>query len=148
TTLNRLQLAGRAAEYHEHVRLYGDTPVLHTRDFLYAMVEGHEHIISLGYDVRLSATPQAVSEADDNGMRTVMVTLNGQQRQVEVRDRSVESNVHEAEKADTSKPGHVPAPFSGTVTVSIEEGATVEAGDTVATIEAMKMEAGITAPVA
>src|SRR5699024_10551583 len=63
-------------------------------------------------------------------------------------DRSVESYVHEAEKADTSKPGHVPAPFSGTVTVSIDEGTTVEAGDTVATIEAMKMEAGITAPVA
>src|SRR5699024_5147565 len=81
-------------------------------------------------------------------MRTVMVTLNGQQRQVEVRDRSVESNVHEAEKADTSKPGHVPGPFSGTVTVSIDEGTTVESGYTVATIEAMKMEAGITAPVA
>src|SRR5699024_8137318 len=131
TTLNRLLFPGPAAEYQEHVRSYGDTSVLHTRDFLYGMVEGHEHVISLG-----------------KGMRTVMVTLNGQQRQVEVRDRSVESNVHEAEKADTSKPGHVPAPFSGTVTVSIDEGTTVEAGDTVATIEAMKMEAGITAPVA
>src|SRR5690625_7740671 len=81
-------------------------------------------------------------------MRTVMVTSNGQQRQVEVRDRSVESNAHEAEKADTSKPGHVPAPFSGTVTVSIDEGTTVEAGDSVATIAALKMEAGIIAPVA
>jgi len=148
TTLNRLLFPGPAAEYQEHVRSYGDTSVLHTRDFLYGMVEGHEHVISLGKGVRLLATLQAVSEANDKGMRTVMVTLNGQQRQVEVRDRSVESNVHEAEKADTSKPGHVPAPFSGTVTVSIDEGTTVEAGDTVATIEAMKMEAGITAPVA
>src|SRR5699024_8260407 len=122
--------------------------VLHTRDFLYGMVEGHEHVISLGKGVRLLATLQAVSEANDKGMRTVMVTLNGQQRQVEVRDRSVESNVHEAEKADTSKPGHVPAPFTGTLTDSIDERNPAEAGDTVATIEAMKMEAGITAPVA
>src|SRR5699024_12202605 len=83
-----------------------------------------------------------VSEADEKGMRTVMVTLNGQQRQVDVRDRSVESSVHEAEKADASHQGHVPAPFSGTVTVTVEEGETVAVGDTVATIEAMKMEAG------
>src|SRR5699024_4835120 len=102
---------------------------------------------SLGKGVRLLTTLQAVSEADDKGMRTVMVTLNGQQRQVDVRDRSVESSAHEAEKADTSKKGHLPAPFAGTVTVTIAEGDTVEAGDSVATIEAMKMEASITAPI-
>lgn len=34
------------------------------------------------------------------------------------------------------------------MTVTVEEGETVAVGDTVATIEAMKMEAGITAPVA
>ena len=148
TTLNRLLFPGPTAEYEEHVRLYGDTSVLHTRDFLYGMVEGQEHVISLGKGVRLLTTLQAVSEADDKGVRTVMVTLNGQQRQVDVRDRSVESSVREAEKADTANQGHVPAPFSGTVTVSVDEGTKVEVGDTVATIEAMKMEAGITAPVA
>ncbi|GAA2040916.1 pyruvate carboxylase [Yaniella flava] len=148
TTLNRLLFPGPTAEYEEHVRLYGDTSVLHTRDFLYGMVEGQEHVISLGKGVRLLTTLQAVSEADDKGVRTVMVTLNGQQRQVDVRDRSVESSVREAEKADTANQGHVPAPFSGTVTVSVDEGTKIEVGDTVATIEAMKMEAGITAPVA
>ena len=54
----------------------------------------------------------------------------------------------EAEKADTSNTGHLPAPFAGTVTVTAAEGDTVEVGDAVATIEAMKMEASITAPVA
>jgi pyruvate carboxylase len=44
-------------------------------------------------------------------------------------------------------PGHVAAPFQGVVTVVVEEGAKVSAGETVATIEAMKMEASITAPV-
>jgi pyruvate carboxylase len=34
------------------------------------------------------------------------------------------------------------------VTIVVEQGTTVGAGDTVATIEAMKMEASITAPVA
>ena len=40
------------------------------------------------------------------------------------------------------------APFAGVVTVTVHEGDQVEAGPPVATIEAMKMEASITAPVA
>ena len=51
-----------------------------------------------------------------------------------------------AEKADKSNPGHVAAPFAGVVTLAVAEGDEVEAGATVATIEAMKMEASITAP--
>ena len=50
--------------------------------------------------------------------------------------------------ADAGQPGHVAAPFQGVVTVVVEKGDKVEAGQTVATIEAMKMEASITAPVA
>ena len=38
------------------------------------------------------------------------------------------------------------APFQGVVTLVVEKGDQVAAGDTVATIEAMKMEAAITAP--
>lgn len=44
--------------------------------------------------------------------------------------------------------GHLPAPFAGVVTVTVESGQQVSAGDTVAMIEAMKMEAAITAPCA
>ena len=52
-----------------------------------------------------------------------------------------------AEKADPNDPAHVAAPFQGAVTVVVDKGEEVEAGQTVATIEAMKMEASITAPV-
>jgi len=77
----------------------------------------------------------------------VMCTLNGQLRPLRVRDKSIKVDVKTAERADPTKPGHVPAPFAGVVTVTVNEGDTVEAGATVATIEAMKMEAAITAPV-
>ncbi|XGX80187.1 hypothetical protein LQK93_03012 [Terrabacter sp. BE26] len=40
----------------------------------------------------------------------------------------------------------VTAPFAGFVTLTVATGDTVEAGAVVATIEAMKLEAGITAP--
>lgn len=81
-------------------------------------------------------------------MRTVMCTLNGQFRPIQVRDQSADVTVKTAEKADTSNKGHVPAPFAGVVTPVVAEGDEVEAGGVVATIEAMKMEANITSPVA
>ena len=90
---------------------------------------------------------EAIGEADDKGMRTVMTTLNGQLRPVFVRDRSISVESRQAEKADTSKPGQVAAPFSGVVTLKTVVGDAVTAGQPVASIEAMKMEAAITAPV-
>jgi pyruvate carboxylase len=63
-----------------------------------------------------------------------------------VRDRSVAAEVPVAEKADRANPGHIAAPFAGVVSLGVKEGDKVKAGDTVATIEAMKMEAAITAP--
>ena len=53
-----------------------------------------------------------------------------------------------AEKADPNRAGHVAAPFAGVVTMKVAQGAQVEVGATIATIEAMKMEASITTPVA
>ncbi len=81
-------------------------------------------------------------------MRTVMCTINGQLRPIRVRDKSVTVDIKAAEKADPNNSGHVAAPFAGVVTVTAAEGDEVEAGATVATIEAMKMEAAITAPIA
>ena len=147
STLNRLLFPGPTQEFEQHQAEFGDTSVLHTRDWLYGMVTGQEHVISLGKGVRLLATLQAIGEPDAKGVRPVMVTLNGQARQITVRDRSVESTVRAAEKADPAAQGQVAAPFAGAVTVTVAEGDTVEAGGTIATIEAMKMEAAITTPV-
>ena len=77
-----------------------------------------------------------------------MLRANGQMRQVFVKDERVAVSAPVAEKADRTVPGHVAAPFSGTVTVKAAVGDAVEAGQPIATIEAMKMEAAITAPVA
>jgi pyruvate carboxylase len=77
-----------------------------------------------------------------------MATMNGQLRPVFVRDTSITVTTKSAEKADSANAGHVAAPFSGVVTLAVQEGVTVASGDVVATIEAMKMEAAITATVA
>ena len=146
TTLNRLLFAGPTASFEENREAYGDLSVVDTNDYLYGLVQGAEHVIEIEKGVSLFVGLEAIGEVDDKGMRTVMATLNGQLRPVFVRDRSVAVSSKAAEKADTSKTGHVAAPFSGVVTLQVEEGATVEVGQTIASIEAMKMEAAITAP--
>ena len=121
--------------------------VLPTLDYLYGLRFGEEHVVSIEEGKRLYLGVEAVSEPDERGYRTVMCTINGQMRPVAVRDRSVEAEAAAAEKADPSALGQIAAPFQGVVTVNVAVGDKVKAGDTVATIEAMKMEAAITAPI-
>ncbi|AJK67749.1 pyruvate carboxylase [Corynebacterium marinum] len=145
-TLNRLLFPGPTRDYLASRAKYGDLSLLHTRDFLYGLTQEREHVISLGKGVRLLVTLEAISEPDEKGMRTVMVALNGQLRLLDVRDKSVTSDIPEMTKADPADPGHIAAPFAGAVTVTVAEGDTVAPGAQVATIEAMKMEASITTP--
>ncbi|MPY99050.1 MAG: pyruvate carboxylase [Actinophytocola sp.] len=147
-TLNRLLFPGPTKDYQQHRDAYGDTSVLASKDFLYGLRPGEEYAVDLEPGVRLLIELEAVGEADERGMRTVMASLNGQLRPIMVRDTSVASDLPAAEKADKSNKGHVAAPFAGVVTLAVSEGDTVAAGDTVATIEAMKMEAAITASTA
>jgi pyruvate carboxylase len=146
-TLNRLLFPGPTRDFGEARSKWGDVSVLATLDYLYGLRFGEEHVIDLEPGVQLFATLEAVSEPDERGFRTVMTTLNGQLRPISVRDRSVAAEVAAAEKADPGVPGQIAAPFQGVVTIAVAVGDTVAAGDTVATIEAMKMEAAITAPV-
>jgi pyruvate carboxylase len=146
TTLNSLLFPGPTKEFNESRQRYGDTSVLPTIDYLYGLNAGDEHEIDLEPGVRLLVGLQSIGEPDERGYRTVMCLLNGQFRPISVRDKNVAAEVPAAEKADPSNPAHVAAPFQGVVTIAVAEGDSVEAGDVVATIEAMKMEASITAP--
>jgi pyruvate carboxylase len=146
-TLNRLLFAGPTKEFEAHRELYGDTSGLSANQFNSGLRHGDEHRIQIDRGVDLIVGLEAISEPDERGMRTVMCIINGQLRPVLVRDESAAtSSVPTAERADKTNPDHIAAPFAGVVTVGVAEGDTVEAGATVATIEAMKMEAAITAP--
>ena len=146
TALNRLLFGGPTKEFEEHREQYGDTSRLSANQFFYGLRQGDEHRVELERGVELLIGLEAISDPDDRGMRTVMCIFNGQLRPVLVRDRSIASSVPTAEKADRSNPDHIAAPFAGVVTVAVAQHDTVTAGQTVATIEAMKMEAAITAP--
>ena len=145
-TLNRLLFPGPTKEFEAHRELYGDTSSLSANQFFYGLRQGDEHRVRLERGVELLIGLEAISDADERGMRTVMCIFNGQLRPVVVRDNSIATEVPVAEKADRSNPDHVAAPFAGVVTVGVSAGDEVDVGQTIATIEAMKMEAAITAP--
>ncbi|TBT83523.1 pyruvate carboxylase [Propioniciclava sinopodophylli] len=147
-TLNRLLFPGPTKDFEEATERYSDLSVLTTRQFLHGLEPGIEHEVPIERGKTLLMSLQAIGEADERGLRPVMATVNGQVRQVLVRDLGVQSSVVAAERANPDDPGQVPAPFSGVVTLTVAAGDTVAVGDQVATIEAMKMEASITSPVA
>ncbi|MFI7005052.1 pyruvate carboxylase [Streptomyces sp. NPDC050145] len=146
STLNRLLFPGPTKAFETHREAYGDTSVLDSKDFFYGLRPGKEYSVDFGPGVRLLIELEAVGEADERGLRTVLSTLNGQLRPIQVRDNAAAADLPVTEKAHKGDPGHVAAPFAGVVTLAVAEGDQVEAGATVATIEAMKMEASITAP--
>jgi len=143
-TLNRLLFPGPTKEYLTHREAYGNTSVLSTKDFLYGLEPEVEHTVELEPGVTLIIELEAISEPDERGYRTVVASMNGQLRPVSVRDAEVATDVKAAEKAERGNARHVAAPFAGVVTLQVAEGDAVESGQTVATIEAMKMEASIT----
>ncbi|WP_410649890.1 pyruvate carboxylase [Amycolatopsis sp. cmx-4-54] len=144
-TLNRLLFPGPTKDFEAHREQYGDTSVLPSKDFFYGLRPGEEYSVDLEQGVRLLIELEAIGEADERGLRTVMSTLNGQLRPIQVRDTSIASDIPATEKAAKGDPKQIAAPFAGVVTLQVSEGDEVEAGATVATIEAMKMEASITA---
>ena len=144
-TLNRLLFAGPTADFLKSREAYGNLDQVDTVDYLYGLEQGREHVIEIAKGVRLFIGLEAIGGADAKGFRTVMATMNGQLRPINVRDTKIAVHTVQAEKADASNLGHVAAPFAGVVTLQTVEGAHIEIGQPVATIEAMKMEATITA---
>jgi pyruvate carboxylase len=108
---------------------------------------GTEHEVNLEPGKSLLLGVLSVNDPDEPGMRAVMCTLNGHLRPAQVRDQSIAIDLPQAEEADASQPGQVAAPFAGVVSLAVEVGQQIQAGTAIATIEAMRMEAGITSPV-
>ena len=147
-TLNGLLFPGPNREFLAAREEFGDVSVLRTSDYLYGLARGTEHVIELQPGVQLTVGLEAIGDVDERGLRNVVTTLNGQLRPLQIRDRSVAVDVPVAERADPDDPSHIASPFAGVVTLGVAEGDEIAAGQTVATIEAMKMEAAITSPLA
>jgi pyruvate carboxylase len=127
---------------------YGDVEVLPTPQFYYGMQKGDEIAVELEPGKALVIKFLTVGEPRPEGFRTVFFELNGQPREVNIRDASLEVKVAARPKADPAKPGEIGAPIPGVVsTVAVELNQLVKKGDRLLVMEAMKMQSTVYAPV-
>jgi pyruvate carboxylase len=134
------------ADYARERRLYGDPAILPTPVFFYGMEPGQEVTVDLERGKTLIVRYVASSEPHEDGTRTVFFELNGQPRSVRVPDRSRVATQAPPRKAEPGNPLHLGAPMPGVVaTVAVVPGAKVAQGDTLLTLEAMKMETTVRA---
>ena len=131
-------------DYMGRHRDYGPVRVLPTLTYFYGMEAGDEIAIDLEAGKTLVVRLQTVSAPNEDGEVKVFFELNGQPRVIRVPDRSLAASSRAHPKAEAGNPAHVAAPMPGVIaTVNVAEGQTVEAGDVLMTIEAMKMETAI-----
>ncbi len=134
-------------EFAQHQARYGDVSVLPTPVFFYGMDVMRELEIELERGKTLYVRYAALGEPDANGNRTVYFELNGQSRNVVVADSRLARAASAPRKAEPGNPHHVGAPMPGQIVkVHVSEGLAIHKGDPVVTIEAMKMQTVVAAP--
>jgi pyruvate carboxylase len=131
-------------DYMGRHRLYGPVRALPTPTFFYGMQPGEEFAAEIDPGKTLEIRLQAVGETSDEGEAKVFFELNGQPRVIRVANRSVRAATAARPKATEGNPLQIGAPMPGVVaSVAVHAGQKVNAGDTLLTLEAMKMETGI-----
>ncbi len=126
---------------------YADVSVLPTPVFFYGMKTGEETTIEIEQGKTLVVKFLTVGEPHADGTRTIFFELNGQPREVRVRDQSLKSEEKARPKAKPNVAGHVGAPTPGLITgLFVAAGDQVKKNDKLLTLEAMKMQSTIYAP--
>jgi pyruvate carboxylase len=134
-------------EYERFNKEYDATSVLPTHAFFYGLQPGAEINVELEPGKTLIVKFLTTSDPHEDGTRTIFFELNGQPREVQVPDKSLEATLHRTRKADPDDPNHVAAPMPGKVSnVAVKKGEAVKTGQRLLSIEAMKMETAVYAP--
>lgn len=134
-------------EFTETAELFGDVSVLDTPTFLYGMRLGEEIEVEIETGKTLIVKLISIGQPQVDGTRVIYFELNGQPREVIVKDESIKSTVATKIKADPKNEAHIGATMPGTVIkVLVEKGEKVERGDHLMITEAMKMETTVQAP--
>ncbi|MBT2613907.1 hypothetical protein J7I96_00375 [Bacillus sp. ISL-78] len=133
--------------YHQTVNKYGDISVLDTPTFLYGMRLGEQIEVEIEKGKTLFVKLVSIGEAKADGTRVLYFELNGQMREVLIKDENIKTTVQARLRADPGNQSHIGASMPGTVLkLLVEKGQTVSKGDHLMITEAMKMETTIQAP--
>ncbi|MGE8079339.1 pyruvate carboxylase [Peribacillus loiseleuriae] len=134
-------------DYVKTYEQFGDLSQLDTPTFLYGMGLGEEIEVEIEVGKTLIVRLVSISEPQADGTRVIYFELNGQSREVIIKDEGIKSSVQAKLKADSKNESHIGATMPGTVLkVVVEKGDQVKQGDHLIINEAMKMETTVQAP--
>jgi pyruvate carboxylase len=134
-------------DYNKFYNTYGDMSTLNTPTFFYGMNRGEEIEVEIEQGKTLIVKLVSISEPQEDGTRVVYFELNGQSREIVVKDESVKSALVTKQQADQDNEKHIGATMPGTVIeVICAKGEQVNKGDHLLITEAMKMETTVQAP--
>jgi len=134
------------ATFVENRKKYSDLSILPTPAFLFGLENREEIAVEIERGKTLIIKYLATGEPHADGRRTVFFELNGQPREVNVVDRSLDDIGGKKDKADPADPKQIGASMPGmVVTVNVNAGTNVAKGQKLLMLEAMKMQTAIVA---
>ncbi|WP_174703883.1 pyruvate carboxylase [Alkalicoccus saliphilus] len=134
-------------EFERFREQFGDVTVLDTPTFFYGLRLGEEIEVEIEQGKTLIVKLISISKPQDNGTRIVYFELNGQPREVNIKDQNVAAAVNERPKVDKKNINQIGASMPGTVVKTlVVDGEKVKKGDHLMITEAMKMETTVQAP--
>ena len=134
-------------DYINNVKRFGSMHDLDTITFYQGMREGETIHVDFKPGRSIIIRLDSVSEADEEGNRSLFFSLNGQNIQIIVHDKSKEAKIKKIPKAEPTNESHIGATLSGSVLeVLVQKGQEVKKGEALIVTEAMKMETTIKAP--
>jgi pyruvate carboxylase len=135
-------------KYDKFRQSYADVSVLPTPAFFYGLKSGEEITVEIASGKSLIIKFLTIGEPHPDGTRTLFFELNGQPREVNVRDRALRVTERAHPKADPADAGQVGAPTAGVIGgIAVQANQAVERGAKLLTLEAMKMQSNIYAPI-
>ena len=109
--------------------------------FFHGLEPGEEISVDIEEGKTLFIKLLHVGEPNEKGVRILTFELNGKARETHVSDKSAKGDAKAREKADPANLHHVGAPIPAMVSsIATSVGKTVEKGEKIAVLEAMKMQ--------
>ncbi|MRI01317.1 pyruvate carboxylase [Kriegella sp. EG-1] len=131
--------------YNNHVK-YGNVMNIPTKNFFYGMEVGEEIMVELDRGKNVLISLMQRGEPDLDGNVSIFFKINGQIRNVLIKDTNIKVSKVENLKADSSNSKHVGSPLQGLLSnVLVKKGQEVKKNQPLFVIEAMKMESTVVA---
>lgn len=131
---------------HMMFKKYDNLSIIPTKNFFYGMKLNEETIIGLDHGKNIIIKLLSVGPANDKGIRTIFFKINGQTRNTQIIDKSLNIEEIVNKKADLENSKEIGAPLQGLLSVvKVKKGDKVKKNDPLFIIEAMKMETNVIA---